>query len=79
MNKMIPSDSNWKTRAYVVGVLTGAIFGLLSAYLYSRAAEENAAQTGGKPQQIPTWTMITMAGSALALARQIAEAGKPRK
>jgi hypothetical protein len=35
---------NWKTRIYIMGVLGGAAFGLISAYLFARAAEEDAAQ-----------------------------------
>ena len=42
---------NWKTRTYVMGAVIGALFGLASAFLYSRAAEEEAAR-GGKPTDI---------------------------
>jgi hypothetical protein len=61
-----------------MGVLAGALFGLAAAVLYSRAAEEEIARSG-KPQQIPTTALIGLLLSALGLARQIAEAGKPRK
>jgi H+/Cl- antiporter ClcA len=73
-----PKSSQWKTRVYLIGVAGGALFGLVSALLYSRAAEEEA-EKGGKPPQIPTGTIIGLLLSALALTRQIAEAGKPRK
>ncbi|HLV36678.1 MAG TPA: hypothetical protein VKY59_16260 [Spirillospora sp.] len=79
MNDLTTPDKSWKTRAYLIGILSGAFFGFVSAYLYSRAAEEDAARHNGKPQQLPTTTIIGVALSALGLARQIAEAGKPRK
>ena len=71
-------DARWKRRAYVIGTLGGAVTGLIAAYLYSRASEEEIARAG-KPQQIPTTTMIGLLLSALSLIRQIAEAGKPKK
>jgi hypothetical protein len=65
-----PRSHAWKTRVYLIGVI--------SALLYSRAAEEEA-EKGGKPPQIPTGTVIGLLLSALALVRQISEAGNPRK
>jgi H+/Cl- antiporter ClcA len=70
---------NWKTRIYIMGVLGGAAFGLISAYLFARAAEEDAAHNDGQPRQLPTTALIGLVLSALGLARQIAEAGKPKK
>ena len=69
---------SWKARAYAIGVIAGAVFGLLSAYLYSRAAEEEA-EHGDGPPPVPATAMIGMLLSALGLARQIAESGKPKK
>ena len=71
-------ETRWKTRAYVAGTLGGAVIGLIAAYLYSRASEEEIARGGDRPQ-IPTTTMIGLLLSALSLIRQIAEAGKPKK
>lgn len=73
-----PRTNTWKTRVYLIGIAGGALFGLVSALLYSRAAEEEA-EKGGKPPQIPTGTVIGLLLSALALVRQISEAGNPRK
>lgn len=70
------SVGSWKTKAYGMGVIGGALFGLLAAYLYARAADEGGQHNGGSPSSIPTGTLIGMVLSALALARQIAEAGK---
>jgi hypothetical protein len=71
-------SSSWKTKAYAIGVTGGAVFGLLTAYLYARAAEEEARHGDGPPK-VPTTAMIGMLLSALGLARQIAESGKPKK
>lgn len=79
MSEIMNRSSNWKTRSYVLGVIGGAVFGLVAAALYARAAEEDAARHNGKPPQIPTTTLIGLVLSALGLARQIAEAGKPKK
>lgn len=79
MNQLTSQTNSWKTRAYAIGILGGAFFGFVSAYLYARAAEEDALTNEGKPQKLPTATLIGVALSALGLARQIAEAGKPRK
>lgn len=70
-----PFDNRWKTRVYAFGVIGGVVFGLVAALLYSRAAEEEAQQ-GDPPPPIPTGTLLGLVLSALALARQIAEAGK---
>jgi H+/Cl- antiporter ClcA len=69
-------NPNWKTRTYLMGVLLGAGMGLISAYLFNRSAEENDE---GKPQEIPTGTLIGLLLSVITLIRQIAESGKPRK
>lgn len=79
MSEMTKQPSSWKTQAYVIGVVGGALFGLIAALLYSRAAEEDTARAGGKPQQIPTTTLLGLLLSALGLVRQIAEAGRPKK
>ncbi len=69
-------DTAWKTRTYALGVVAGAVMGLLSAYMFTRAAEENE---DGKPDAIPTGTLIGILLSVLGLIRQIAESGKPKK
>ena len=79
MSEIMKQTSNWKTRSYAIGVVGGAVFGLVIAVLYARAAEEEAARNDGKPPQIPTTALIGLALSALGLARQITEAGRPKK
>lgn len=69
-------DNAWKTRTYALGLIAGAVMGLISAYMFTRAAEEN---DDGKPNAIPTGTLIGILLSVLGLIRQIAESGKPKK
>lgn len=71
------SEEDWKTRTYFMGVAIGAFMGLVSAYMFARAAEE--ASEDGKPQRIPTGTVIGLLLSAMSFIRQIAESGKPKK
>jgi hypothetical protein len=70
---------NWKRKTYLLGALGGTIFGLLSAYLFARAAEEEAERNNGVPSKVATGQLIGIALAALALIRQIAEMGKPPK
>lgn len=73
------SQSNWKTQVYVMGAALGTLFGLVSAYLYARAADEDATRRGGKPERIPTGQLIGLVLTALGIIRQISELGKPNK
>ena len=71
--------TNWKSQIYLLGAVVGSLFGLLSAYLYARAAEEGATRSEGKPKPVPTSQIISLGLAALSLARQIAEMGKSPK
>lgn len=75
-NQTSPTAPDWKTRTYIMGIGLGALVGLVSAYLFNRAAEESE---DGKPQPIPTGTLLGLVLSMLTLIRQIAESGKPKK
>jgi Co/Zn/Cd efflux system component len=66
---------NWKTQAYVVGLVAGAGLGLVSAFMYARAAEESA-QRLGKPAPIQTGEVLGLGLAALAMVRQITEMGR---
>ena len=74
-----PIDDNWKRSVYVLGAAVGTLFGLVSAYLYTRASEESADHPGGKPRPVPTRHLISLALAALGLMRQISEIGKEPK
>lgn len=67
-----------KMRTITIGALSGLVFGLLAAYLYSRAAEEEIHQSGSAPQ-ISTGDIITIALAVLGLTRQISEMGRSKK
>ena len=71
--------TNWKSQIYLLGAVVGSLFGLLSAYLYARAAEEGTTRNEGKPKPVPTSQIISLGLAALSLARQIAEMGKSPK
>jgi hypothetical protein len=81
MTELSPRDPspNWKPRTYTLGALVGAAFGFLAAYLYARAAEEDAERSGGKPKPVGTGEMIGLGLAVLALIRQVSELGKPTK
>ncbi len=73
-----PSAPERRARVILFGAGLGALIGLLSSYLYTRAAEENAAD-GGAPRPIPTGQLLAVLLAVLGLIRQIAELGKPKK
>jgi H+/Cl- antiporter ClcA len=60
-------------RPYIFGVIGGAIAGLLGAYFYKRAAEENQVRR----EKLSPTQMLSVATSMVGILRQIAELGKP--
>ena len=60
-------------RPYIFGAIGGVIAGLLGAYFYKRAAEENPVQR----EKISTMQMLSVATSMVGILRLIAELGKP--
>lgn len=78
MNSLVPSQksNNWKSRVYIMGAAAGTLFGLVAAYLYARAAEENVDRATNSPRRASTGELIGLGLAALAMARQIAEMGK---
>lgn len=76
---MMDNNENWKNKTYVMGGLLGSVFGLLAAYLFNRATEEEAERNGGKPTKIPTMQLLGLSLAGLNFIRQITEAGKGGK
>lgn len=72
-------NGNAPTRTYALGALLGAGFGLLAAYMFARSSEEEARLHGGQRPELQTGQLIGIAVAAIALMRQIAELGKPKK
>jgi hypothetical protein len=75
LNRDTPSPT-WKSQAYAMGAAAGALFGLVAAFMYARAAEEDAQRNGGAPNKASTGEVIGLGLAALAMVRQIAEMGK---
>lgn len=74
LNDIVPVDG-WRTRALMVGGLVGAVLGLLSAYLYLRAADE-AHGPGETPSGPKTGDAAKLGVALLAIVRTVAEWGK---
>lgn len=70
-------NDQWKRRNYALGAGLGALLGFLSAYLFTREAE-NTADGDERPDLAPT-ALIGLALSVLGIVRQIAEAGRKKK
>lgn len=76
-NRNQNTDDSWKMKAYAIGLIGGSLMGLLSAYLFNRAAEENREE--GEAISVSTTTLIGLALSAMSLIRQIAESGRKKQ
>lgn len=72
MTSDLPQKTNWKTQVFTVSGITGVVVGLLAAYLYVRATEENGVSA---PKQIKTMDMIGLAVTLLSIIRQITDLG----
>lgn len=61
------TDSQWRTKAFMVGGAVGALLGLGAAYIYVSSAEK----TGEKPE-LPASEAVGIGLALLAVLRQIA-------
>ncbi len=73
-----PQDYNWKKKTYLNGTLAGAFLGLIGAYLFARAAEEDSDRMAGQPTRLQTGQLLSIMLAILALIRQITESGKSK-
>jgi hypothetical protein len=58
-----------------MGAAIGSLLGLASAYVYTRAAEEDVERVG-KPKRVQTGDLLGLGLALLAIVRQVAELGK---
>jgi hypothetical protein len=79
MSQQPPTNPNWKSQTFMYGGVIGALFGIVAAYLYTRAAEDDAQRNGGKPNRASTGELIGLGLAALAMIRQITEMAKADK
>ena len=78
MSNLLPGNNpsaGWKNQTYLIGAAAGLLFGLVSAYMYTRAAEEDVT-TAGMAHRASAGEMLGLGLAALALVRQVAEMGK---
>jgi hypothetical protein len=68
---MPESSNNWKVKILVAGAVSGALIGLGTSYLLTRAAEE----AGGTPPKIKTTDGIRIAIGVIGLVRGIIALG----
>ncbi len=68
-----------KARVMLTGAVLGALLGVVSSYLYTRAAEENGSPDGSARGSVSTGQLLAVLLALLGLVRQIAELGKPKK
>ncbi|MCY4464233.1 MAG: hypothetical protein OXE46_01710 [Chloroflexi bacterium] len=68
-----------RTRILLTGLGLGALVGMLSSYLYARAAEENADAEAGTAESISTGQALAVLLAVLGVVRQIAALGKSEK
>lgn len=68
-----------KAQIIVAGAALGALLGLISSYLYTRAAEENGNAEADAPGSVSTGQVLAVLLAILGLVRQIAELGKPQR
>ena len=66
-----------RARIIVMGAGLGALLGLISGYLYTKAAEENGEGEAEPGASISTGQLLAVLLAMLGLVRQIAELGKP--
>ena len=69
---MEETNQDWKTKLLVMGGVTGAIVGIVTAYLLARTAEE---QNQGPPQ-IKTNDAIRIVLGIIGTVRGIADLGR---
>ena len=75
------NDPKARPQRLIVGGIIGSLFGLLGAYFYSRAVEDDVRQNGTQRNPVSTGEIIGLGLAVLALLRQVSEMGRsaPKK
>ncbi len=75
------SETSARPQRIIVGGIVGSLFGLLAAYFYSRAVEDDVRQNGIQRNPVSTGEIIGLGLAVLALLRQVSEMGRsaPKK
>lgn len=76
MTTNLQSGNESKAQTYALGAMVGAMVGMVAAYLYSRAVEEERG-SGGEVQPLQVGQLITIGLALLGIVRQITEMGRP--
>jgi ABC-type proline/glycine betaine transport system permease subunit len=74
-DKLMPKNES-HVATYGVGMLVGALIGIVAAYLYARAVDESRID-GDEIKPLQVGQLIALALAVLGLVRQIAEMGRP--
>ena len=82
MTELSPiNDPKARPQRLIIGGIVGSLFGLLGAYFYSRAVEDDVRQNGTQRNPVSTGEIIGLGLAVLALLRQVSEMGRsaPKK
>jgi hypothetical protein len=63
-------------RVFLMGIIAGAVYGLVAAYFYARSHEQDLKLGDSGTNRIQTSEIITVVVAALAMVRQISEMGR---
>lgn len=72
---MAEENMNWKKNIVILGAIVGALIGVGTGYLLTRAADES----GGQPPKITTGDAFKIALGVIGVVRGIAALGEGKK
>ena len=78
MSNLLPSNPKTNTspnQVYLIGAAAGLLFGLLSAYIFNRAASDYGPMPDGR-NRVQTGEVLGLGLAMLGIIRQVAEMGR---